>query len=219
MLRGGFIILEHNCVFCSTSTILLPTQLLPPFPSPFACIPSDYTIHVEGNSPSPSSFSGSSAGTTVIIGEGEYSVTETKPTPTPGREIIEHLSPDCSGSISLGESKTCIITNEVRPAPPLPGPTGPDKELQVRTDIGVDVIVEPNSRGTAVAQCAPDEKATGGGTNEIYSNTSNPEPQQVSDIGLPVDDPTRWEIEYSNPGPDYVVIQAFAQCAKLVDAP
>jgi hypothetical protein len=75
--------------------------------------PSQFTIHVEGNDPSPSSFPGSAAGTTVILGEGEYSVTEIIPTPPSGNEIIGNLSPDCSGSISLGESKTCKITNEV----------------------------------------------------------------------------------------------------------
>lgn len=81
--------------------------------------PSQFTIHVEGNDPSPSSFPGSTAGTTVILGEGEYSVTETIPTPPSGNGIIGHLSPDCSGSISLGESKTCIITNEIlSPCPP-----------------------------------------------------------------------------------------------------
>jgi hypothetical protein len=77
------------------------------------CFPSAYTIHVEGNDPSPSSFAGSSAGTTVILGEGEYSVTESKPILPMGPEIISTLSPDCSGFISLGQSKTCIITNEV----------------------------------------------------------------------------------------------------------
>ena len=111
---------------CSNNPGVLPTQLLPPITPSVLCVPSDYTIHVEGNSPSPSSFQGSSVGTTVIIGEGEYSVTETKPTHTPERNIIEHLSPDCSGSISLGESKTCIITNEVRPASGNCGPLYPD---------------------------------------------------------------------------------------------
>jgi hypothetical protein len=48
-----------------------------------------------------------------MIGQGEYSVTETIPTPPSGNEIIENLSPDCRGSISLSASKTCIITNEV----------------------------------------------------------------------------------------------------------
>lgn len=96
---------NQQVVFPPISTCSIFVNLPPP--------PSAFTIHVEGNGPSPSSFPGSSVGTTVILGEGEYSVTETTPTPPPGNEIIGHLSPDCSGSISLGESKTCIITNEI----------------------------------------------------------------------------------------------------------
>jgi hypothetical protein len=105
----------NNNSMSANQQVVFPPISLPPSsttcPSPS---PSAFTIHVEGNNPSPSSFPGSSVGTTVILGEGEYSVTETTPTPPSGREIIGHLSPDCSGSISLGESKTCIITNEVR---------------------------------------------------------------------------------------------------------
>lgn len=93
-------------------------QIVPPFPIP--CLsPSDFTIHVDGKNPSPSSFAGSAIGTTVIMGQGEYSVTETVPILPDGTENRRHLSSDCSGIISLGESKTCIITNEIlRPFSP-----------------------------------------------------------------------------------------------------
>jgi hypothetical protein len=38
--------------------------------------PSDFTITVTGNDPSPSSFSGSSSGTSVTLRPGNYKVTE-----------------------------------------------------------------------------------------------------------------------------------------------
>jgi hypothetical protein len=67
----------------------------------FCLNPSSFTIHVEGNNPSPSSFAGSLAGTTVLMSKGEYSVTETMPVLPriwpPGTEIKSHLSPDCNG--------------------------------------------------------------------------------------------------------------------------
>ena len=41
--------------------------------------PSDFAITVTGNSPSPSSFSGSSSGTSVTLKDGKYSVTSSSP--------------------------------------------------------------------------------------------------------------------------------------------
>ncbi|MGB7665367.1 MAG: hypothetical protein WBL67_21730 [Nitrososphaeraceae archaeon] len=71
---------------------------------------------------------------------------------------------------------------------------------------------------TAFARCAADELATGGGTGESFSgNTVNPGP--VRDFGTPDANPTMWQFEYSNPGPSPVNLQAFAECAKLVDVP
>src|ERR687889_285621 len=37
--------------------------------------PSDFTITVDGNNPTPSSFDGSSSGTTITVDEGSYNVT------------------------------------------------------------------------------------------------------------------------------------------------
>jgi hypothetical protein len=110
---------KNLLVGSSNNSSISANQILPP-PSPFLCLPpSDFTIHVEGENPSPSSFAGSVPGTTVIIGQGEYSVTETMPILPAGTEIIEHLSSDCNGTISLGESRTCIITNEILPSCPI----------------------------------------------------------------------------------------------------
>jgi hypothetical protein len=68
--------------------------------------PSDFTITVHGNNPSPSSFPGSSAGTAVKLQMGMYSVIEAGP---PGYNST--LSGDCSGGMMSVETKNCTITN------------------------------------------------------------------------------------------------------------
>jgi hypothetical protein len=68
--------------------------------------PSDFTITVHGNNPSPSFFPGSSAGTAVKLQMGMYSVTEAGP---PGYNST--LSGDCSGGMMSVETKNCTITN------------------------------------------------------------------------------------------------------------
>jgi prealbumin domain-containing protein len=68
--------------------------------------PSDFTITVHGNNPSPSSFPGSSAGTAVKLQMGMYSVTVAGP---PGYNST--LSGDCSGGMMSVETRNCTITN------------------------------------------------------------------------------------------------------------
>src|SRR5918996_1640781 len=93
---------------------IIPEPVPEPTP-PSVCSPSAYTIHINGNNPSPAFFPGSAVGTTVMIGPGEYSVTEEIPRSPyfPSPNIRTHSSPDCNGAISVGESKTCVITNAV----------------------------------------------------------------------------------------------------------
>jgi Prealbumin-like fold domain len=66
----------------------------------------DFTITVSGNKPSPASFPGAEAGTNVTIDPGSYSVTESGPA-----GYVAFFSSGCSGSIGVGETKTCTITN------------------------------------------------------------------------------------------------------------
>jgi hypothetical protein len=74
--------------------------------------PSQFTITVNGNNPSPASFPGLSAGTTVTLNAGSYTVTETGP-----NGYLSTFSADCTGSIAVGEVKTCTITNnDIAPA-------------------------------------------------------------------------------------------------------
>ena len=73
--------------------------------------PGDFTIQVSGTDVDLSSFPGSSVGTTVTLDAGAYSVTETE---TPGYQ--GSLGANCSGTIGIGETKTCVITNNDIPA-------------------------------------------------------------------------------------------------------
>ena len=68
--------------------------------------PSDFTITIHGNDPTPSSFPGSSSGTTVKLYMGMYSITETGPS-----GYNSSLSDDCSGGVMSVETKKCTITN------------------------------------------------------------------------------------------------------------
>ena len=75
--------------------------------------PSDFTITVTGNDPSPSSFSGSSSGTSVTLKPGNYKVTETnRPS---GYSTI--YSSDCSDRLDPGQTKYCTIRNEAKESP------------------------------------------------------------------------------------------------------
>ncbi len=67
--------------------------------------------------------------------------------------------------------------------------------------------------GNAQASCAPDEVLTGGGVR--YQPDG---PNQVNpSIDIQPLTPTIWEFVVTNPGPERVEIQAFGQCAELVD--
>ncbi|HEX5978075.1 MAG TPA: hypothetical protein VFY68_12405, partial [Nitrososphaeraceae archaeon] len=73
--------------------------------------PSDFTITVSGNNPTPSSFAGSSSGTTITLNPGRYSVTENLLS-----GYTSSMIGDCSGTIdNAGETHECTITNVYKP--------------------------------------------------------------------------------------------------------
>ena len=72
--------------------------------------PSDFTIAVSGNSPSPSSFSGSSSGTAVTLKAGSYKVTESGVS-----GYTASYSSGCSGIAKGGIPVKCTITNVYQP--------------------------------------------------------------------------------------------------------
>ena len=79
--------------------------------------PSHFTINVDGNNPTPQSFPGSSAGSTVKLLPGKYQVSEQGPISSqfvPGTYTPSY-SAECDGLIKSGETNTCIITNKFNP--------------------------------------------------------------------------------------------------------
>ncbi|MFH2086015.1 MAG: VWA domain-containing protein [bacterium] len=73
--------------------------------------PSDFTMNVTGTNVSDSSFPGNSTGTTVTLDPGSYSVSESAQS-----THTASFSADCSGTIGIGESKTCTVINDDKPA-------------------------------------------------------------------------------------------------------
>jgi uncharacterized protein (DUF2141 family) len=66
----------------------------------------DFTMTVTGNSASVSNFAGDENGTTVNLNEGDYAADEVS-----HDGYTETLGTDCTGTIKIGETKTCTITN------------------------------------------------------------------------------------------------------------
>ena len=68
---------------------------------------SDFTLDSGGTNDTPDDFAGAEApGTEVSLDAGAYDVTESGPA-----GYTASYSADCSGTIALGESKTCTVTN------------------------------------------------------------------------------------------------------------
>lgn len=79
-----------------------------------SAVASDFTMTVNGTDVQPSaSFPGSESGTAVTMDVGQYSVSETHLA-----NYVESTSGDCSGTLALGQSATCTITNTYTPPPP-----------------------------------------------------------------------------------------------------
>jgi hypothetical protein len=78
-------------------------------------------MNVTGGSPTPASFPGAEApGTTVALNAGSYSVDEAAMA-----GYAKTLGANCSGSIAVGETKSCTITNDdVNQAPVITSFTG-----------------------------------------------------------------------------------------------
>jgi hypothetical protein len=76
----------------------------------------DFTMHVSGNNSLPSDFAGSEVGTIVKLAAGPYGVSESIPSPAIAGPTRASCSADCSGTIAGGETKTCIVTNDLDPS-------------------------------------------------------------------------------------------------------
>ena len=74
----------------------------------------DWTMSVTGSSPNPANFPGSESGKTVMLNAGAYSVAESGPA-----GYVASYSADCNGSIGIGQTKTCTVTNDDLPQDPV----------------------------------------------------------------------------------------------------
>jgi hypothetical protein len=72
--------------------------------------PADFMMHVTGTNVSPANFPGAGApGTLVTLNQGTYLVTETV---DPMYSVS--YSADCGGTIYVGQTKTCTVTNTLK---------------------------------------------------------------------------------------------------------
>jgi hypothetical protein len=73
-------------------------------------VPADFMMHVTGTNVSPANFPGAGApGTLVTLNQGTYLVTETV---DPMYSVS--YSADCGGTIYVGQTKTCTVTNTLK---------------------------------------------------------------------------------------------------------
>ncbi|MFC1663416.1 hypothetical protein ACFL04_04650, partial [Patescibacteria group bacterium] len=73
-------------------------------------VAANFTMNVTATNVLPqASFPGNEAGTTVTLNQGAYSVDE-----NPYSGYAKTIGNDCSGTINVGETKTCTITNDDR---------------------------------------------------------------------------------------------------------
>lgn len=92
--------------FAQTSTTgLLNVYVQVTNPSGVTFAPSNFTVSVSGQSPSPSSFAGSQSGTLVSLNPGSYAVTITNPS-----GYTASYSVGCNNTIAAGQTQTCVIT-------------------------------------------------------------------------------------------------------------
>ena len=77
-----------------------------------AAVAADFTLDSGGSNDSPDNFAGAeSPGTEVTLDAGSYNVTESGPS-----GYTASFSAYCSGTIANGQTKTCTVTNDDKPA-------------------------------------------------------------------------------------------------------
>jgi large repetitive protein len=74
-------------------------------------VASDFTLDSGWTNDSPDDFAGDESGATVTLDAGSYGVTESGPS-----GYARSDSADCAGSIAIGQTKTCTVTNNDQPA-------------------------------------------------------------------------------------------------------
>lgn len=148
---------------------------------------SDFTMYVGGNNPSPNYFQGSETGTEVEIGPGYYYVGEYYST-----GYSQTNSPECSGYINLGETKTCVITND---------------------DI-------PQAHLTVIANVVNDNEGTAAASDfniYVYGNDPSPYYFQGSEEGIDVTLFAGYYEVYLSDGPAGYEVITSEECSGFID--
>lgn len=102
------------------------------------------------------------------------------------------------------------------------GPPGPQQELVVRSAQSDLEQLAAKGSTEVKALCESDEVVTGGGL--VNDQRFGPGAGLANEINpsynsKPDEAENGWQVEFFNPGPELARTQAYAQCAKLVDAP
>jgi uncharacterized repeat protein (TIGR01451 family) len=117
----------------------------------------DFSMQITGTAGTPAPFDGSEAGVTKTLAAGTYAVTESG---AATGDYAQSESADCSGSLSVGDEKTCTITNTRKT-----GTITVVKDLVPATDEGrFDLLVDE----TVVKSDAADGD---GGSLEVNTGT------------------------------------------------
>lgn len=117
----------------------------------------NFQLQVTSFKANPAAFAGSEEGTIVSLAAGEYSVDELV---SVGYQ--KTLGTGCSGTIDLGESKTCLVTNDDVAAPPIVG--GGGEETPTGTLTVITSIINDNGGTKTLADYT------------VTINASNPSP-------------------------------------------
>jgi uncharacterized repeat protein (TIGR01451 family) len=113
-------------------------------------VAADFTMNVTGPSAAPGSFPGAEApGTQVALNAGAYTVTEAAKA-----GYVGSASADCAGTIAVGQTKTCTITNN--------------------DDIAPTVEVVKTANPTSVPETAPGATQNVVFTYTIYNRSAEP---------------------------------------------
>ncbi|MDO9302490.1 MAG: hypothetical protein Q7T89_13980, partial [Anaerolineales bacterium] len=123
-------------------------------------VASDWKLDSGGNNDSPDDFTGSETGTTVTLDAGNYNVTESGPV-----GYAELYSADCAGTIAVGETRTCTVTNDDQPSNLILTKTADADHVPAGQQIGFTITVHNVGPGTAYNASLSDPLPTGENIN------------------------------------------------------
>ena len=128
-------------------------------------VASDWTMDIAGTEVSNASFAGSESGVTVTLDAGAYSVSESGG----ASGYAANLSSDCSGTIDLGDSLTCTITNDDFSSEPgfsvSPGSLTTSEDGTIGGSVSVVLTGQPSSLVTI--------NVSSGDVGEVSINTAS----------------------------------------------